>query len=632
MNKKKIYLSLLLLTLLFIPTVTSNAASYNYDFFKNPVYSSEGLAYKDTFYLPDMLSGSSYDITAEPLALRKDVASFSKLSDIYVDDVTRKMYILDSRDKDTTSIKINAQFTKDGVVVKEAIDIMSNSAVYIVDEEFKVEKSFDVLQPTEEVVEKLALHYGVDKDHPEAFTDKQIKSADMINKDTRRCPYFLADIDGDSNYEPVMVCYGAEGIYVQNGYIFIADKYNSRILRVNPSLGYMVDEVYLTPNDITFYQIGSTEEQNARTTFLPSKIAVDGDNRVYTIASSTYEGIIEYNPDGEFNRFIGKNLVSKRSWWTFLLTDAQYESLALNNPNQFTNLIIDERNLIYATAKPDADATVAQEMIKLINTSGKDVLKRNGYVTPDGDVNYSRYVKPAITGSSIFVAVDVNKSRIYSVIDETRCRIFTYDDEGNLLYVSGEKGTYADTLQKPVALSYFENDSNEYLLVLDQESKSMLVYETTEFGKLVNNATDLYLNNKIDEAKIEWEKVVKMNSNYELGYIGIGKSILREANVISESDPEFASIEDLDERAEAIKEAQLATYKKAMEMFELGHDKEYYSDAFKQYRNIIIKDNFSLIMTGFVLVLVAGVVLTVFKAKYKRDLARREREAVENHE
>lgn len=626
MKRKTIFLSFVLITLAFISRVTVNAASYNYDFYQNTVYSSEGLAYKDTFYLGDFITNSSYEeeIKTNPLTIKGDRTSFTAaLADIYVDDTTKKIYLLDSAFNDTTSSKVKVECTKDGKVVKTEVSITNNSTVYIINEEYKMEFSFDLLRITEEVQEKLAEYYGVSMD-PTLFTDKQITSADSIEKSTRRCPFFNASFDGGKTYEPAVVCYGADGICVAGNYIYIADKYNSRILRVNVSEGYIVDEVFLTPNDIIFYQLsdegkydeeGKLIDQQVRTTYLPSKIAVDRDGRVYTIASSTYEGIIEYNSNGEFNRFLGKNLVTKRSWWTFLLTDAQYETLSSNNPNQFTNLIIDDRNLIYATAKPDSNATVAQQMIKLINTSGSDVLKRNGYVTPDGDVKYSQFVKPAVTGPSIFVAIDSNDARIYSALDQTRGRIFTYDDEGNLLYISAEKGSLANTLQTPVGLKYFNNNQGEeYVLVLDQGSKSLLVYETTEFGKLVNEATSLYLNNKIDQAKLVWEDVVKMNSNYELGYIGIGKSILRDAN--SEKD----------------KELQLAKYKEAMEMFELGHDKEYYSDAYKQYRNILIKDNFSIMMTGFVLVLAFTVTLKVFRAKQKKDLLKAQKEASEDNE
>lgn len=621
--KKKIYfLSAILVALLLIPNLVVNAASYNYDFFKNPVYSSEGLAYKDTVYFSDTILNSTYDVNTNPLIVRKQKNTYIDLSNIFVDDATSKIYILDgaATDGGKTPIKVK---TSAG---EEVANISKNSAVYILNNEFKLEFSFDVLRISDDVKDTLLSYYGLplidENGNPtdgSMFTKAQIESTKTIEQPDRRCPFFLADIEGSGVYENVAVCYGAEGIFVSGKYIYLADTFNSRIFRINTMYNdiqdnYVVDEVFLTPNDITFYQIAIKEDQSTKSVFLPSKIAVDGDGRVYTIASSTYQGIVEYKPNGEFNRFIGKNLVSKRSWWTFLLTEEQYNKLALNLPSQFTNLVIDDRNLLYATARPDQAATTATEMIKLINTSGKDVLKRNGYVTPDGDINYSKYVKPAVTGSSIFVAIDINKSRIYSAVDQTRGRIFTYDDEGNLLYISGEQGSLSNTLKNPVALSYFTKGEEEYVLVLDKGSKSMLVYETTEFGKIVNAATDLYLNNKIAEAQTKWEQVVKMNSNYELGYVGIGKSILRDANKTSDKDE------------------QLAKYKQAMEMFELGHNKQYYSDAFKQYRNIILKDNFSIIMTGFVVVLVAGVTLAILNKKHRNDVARAAREAVENRE
>ena len=251
-------------------------------------------------------------------------------------------------------------------------------------------------------------------------------------------------------------------------------------------------------------------------------------------------------------------------------------------------------------------------MIKLINTSGSDVLVRNGYVKPDGDVKYSSYVKPAVTGPSIFVGITVNSARIFSVVDQTRGRIFTYDDEGNLLYISGQSGDLSNNIKMPSAISYFELGGEEYVLVLDQSSKTLIIFETTEFGKLVNEATRLYLNNDIDKAREKWEEVVKMNSNYELGYVGIGKSILRNANT---ADNE---------------EDKLRLYKEAMDYFTLGHNATYYSNAYKQYRNMILKKNFALFMTGAVIVAVASIVVTVLTIQNKKLIKKRQREEVEN--
>lgn len=605
MKKKLIVFALSLAILLILPVTHLNAASYNYDFFLNAVYSSEGLSYKDTIYYDQIFTGSTYDEASNLLFLGEE-ANFSTPTDLVVDKSANQIYLLDGASNDSSDTVISVKCKNSDGIVEEGLTakLKKNSAIYVLNKEYKVLYSQNVFIITEEVKNQMAAFYGISNDATDVTVD-QIESPNSIENAKHRCPYFQTLIG--TEYKDVVSCYSAEGLCIQGKYLYIADTKNSRILRLDTTQDYLCDEVYLTPNDITFYQPLSDEDQTNRITFQPTKVAVDRDGRVYTIAANAYQGIIEYKSNGEFNRFLGKNLVQKRSWWTFLLTEKQYESLALNLPSQFTNIVLDERNLLYATAKPNAADTSAKEMIKLINTSGKDVLKRNGYVKPDGDINYTRYVKPAVTGSSIFTAIDINDAKIYSVVDNTRGRIFTYDDEGNLLYVSGEQGSLSNNINTPVALSYFTNAGEEYVLVLDQYSKSILIYETTEFGKLVNEATRLYLNNDIEEAQTTWEKVVKMNSNYELGYVGIGKSILRAANI------------------ETDKAKQVAKYKEAMKMFKLGHNAVYYSDAFKQYRNITLKDNFALIMTGFVIIVVAGVALKFLNKNYQKNLRRKER-------
>lgn len=606
---KKLFVCASLIAISFmILGVKLNASSYNYNFYKDAIYSSEGLSYKDTLYFSHLFSNSPYGSLSETVNnyyLKKARSNFFSPADISIDTDTSKIYIIDSCETDNSNeAKVQVQ-TKDGL---KTATINKNSAIYVLNDEFKVEYCADIFRISPEVQATLAGYYGLEND-PTQFTIDQIQSVKTINQNDRRCPFFSATFDDGATFEVVVALYSAQGIYVRDGYLYIADTSNSRIFRCDINNNYLIDEVYLTPNDVTFYQLSSEEDQSTATVFQPAKIAVDSDGRVYTIATGTYQGIVEYKSDGTFNRFLGKNLVTKRSWWTYLLTEEQYEKLSLNLPSQFTNLVIDDRDLIYATCKPNASSTtVAAQMIKLINTSGTDVLKRNGYVLPDGDINYTKYVKPAVTGSSIFAGVAVNSSRIYSAIDQTRGRIFTYDDEGNLLYISGEKGKLSNTLDTPVGITYFEFGDEEYVLVLDKGSKSLLIYQTTEFGKLVNEATRLYLNNNIDGAKEKWEEVVKMNSNYELGYVGIGKSILRSANTATDTDE------------------KLRLYKESMEMFTLGHNSNYYSSAYKQYRNIILKQNFGLIMTGGVIVIVLGVTLTVYKAVYKKNKVKKERE------
>lgn len=622
--KKKILFLTILLTFLLVPTFVIGAYSYNYDFFKNPIYSSEGLTFKDAISYSEIFTHQENYKDSDNFIGGAKVNKFIDLSDLAV--YGNEIYLLDGAATASTdnAIKIDALYKNpegEGSVVDE-VTIMKNSGIYILNSDYSIKERLNIFEVTDEAAKILAESYYYqdvdgkrsylfDPNNLEKITKEEIEAATILvdkTVKTIRAPFFGYDLHKEpageaTKYETCVLLNSANGLYVTEDYIYVADSGNARILGINKN-GYIVDKVYTTPNDEgTFYMFNYADDATTKILYQPSKIVVDGSGRLYTIAKNTYQGIIEYNQNGEFNRFLGKNLVTKRSWWAFLLSEQQYAKLSLNLPSEFTNLTLDDRQLIYATAQPDASATTAAEMIKLINTSGKDVLKRNGYVTPDGDIKYASYLKPAIEGSSKFTAIDVNKDRIYSVADKTRGRIFTYDEEGNLLYVSGEKGNLDSNIKNPVALKYFTvtnkatNEDLEYVLLLDQGAGTLMIYETTQFGKLVNEATSLYLNNDIHGAKAKWEEVAKMNSNYELAYVGIGKSLLRNGK-----------------------------YQEAMRYFELGHNAEYYSDAFKQYRNDLLKENFGILMTGIVIIVVAGVALTVTKKIYAKNLARSKRE------
>ena len=437
----------------------------------------------------------------------------------------------------------------------------------------------------------------------------------------------------------------ASGITVTKDGMYIADSGNARIIRVNKQgEEWVVDGVYLTPNDNIFYQISSNisiVDVTGVTLFNPQKVAVDQTGRLYCIAQNVYEGIMEFHTSGSFNRFLGKNEVVAnplKKFWTKIFSETQIASLNLDLPPEFTNIAMDENGFLYATSHPDADATTNANMVKMINTSGKDIMKRNGYVTPDGDAVYltTSTEEGVIIGMSNLVGITVSKNGNFTIVDELRGRLFTYDNEGNLLYITGEQPggnsssgstTLSSSIIDPVAIRYFYRDSGEVdengnpiqeevLLVLDTVSKSIILFQTTEFGEAVNKATELYQNGIVQDeylldangeivldsegnpiieqygAETYWQQVVKMNTNYELAYLGIGKALLRRGE-----------------------------YKEAMDYFELAHSATYYSKAYSEYRDAILSKNFSWIMTAVILVVVLWIVLSYRKYLKKKNLA-----------
>lgn len=479
-----------------------------------------------------------------------------------------KIYLLDAKHQYKEKVYIN----------EVEVEVQGRSRIFVINSEMKwIEESHEFLI-TEYVRQKLDDFYQF-KTPLNAITPDIVKSNDL----TTKAPY--VPYSADSSRAAIYLT-SAEGIMVTEKYIYVADTKNSRIIKMTKE--FLVVEVYLTPKDPIFFQYDGSETlaTTLKTVFKPQKIAIDSNERVYVVSQGVYEGIMEYGPKGTFNRFMGKNEVVAnplKIFWAKLFSEAQLQKIALDLPPEFTNITINN-DFLYTTSKPDPGAPNASKMIKAINTSGKDILKRNGYVTPDGDARYITFSNiPGTTiGPTIFSAITVNSIGNYTAADSKRGRLFTYDSEGNLLYISGEKGQLSNSINDPVAVAYFtlpsttpEAEDEELVLVLDRASKSIVSYSTTTFGKLINKATELYLKNDILGAEQYWREVIKMNSNYELGYVGIGKSLLRNGE-----------------------------YYEAMQYFKLGHSSKYYSKAFQLYRDQYLKDNFDWIMSSILLIVI----------------------------
>ncbi len=385
------------------------------------------------------------------------------------------------------------------------------------------------------------------------------------------------------------------GLDVRDSGIFIADAGNKRIVKLNHD--FKVLAVYDKIDDPTFKQPDvDDEEEEDKIDFIPSKITVDSSGRMYVVARNAFEGIIELESNGSFNRFTGVNPVQLSPTEIFtrwFMTEEQLNKLPRYLPTEYTNIVMDNRNFMYATASASSDtgdtsATSSNErMIQLINPKGVDVLTRTrAYFPPQGDVQYVTSINNyVVDGPSHFVDIAITDNGIYSVLDSKRARIFTYDSDGNLLYINGEEGTQSDKLSiNVVSLGYL----NDELLVLDKQAREVIVFELSAFGKAVNQAVAFYEDGDFVAAKNSWEEVIKFNTNYEIAYNGIGKYYLRTGQ-----------------------------YKLAVDYFKLGHDHYYYSKAFKAYRNEIIKDNFGWIV-GSILAISAGLItFSVIKKRKK---------------
>ena len=363
-------------------------------------------------------------------------------------------------------------------------------------------------------------------------------------------------------------------------YLYICDTGNNQVLVVDYESYDATHKTFKIVDIIT-----SPKEELGEAQFRPSKTIVDAAGRIYVIATDVREGIMEFSAEGDFNRYIGTNYVKMSAWdifWRNFSTESQLAGTDLILQTSFTGMAY-KNNMIYATSyaiQSNGQITDDKNMIKKINPSGKDVLRRNGYTIPMGDFKYHKSNDGYAYNPSNLECIAVNEYGVYTVVDSNRDRLFTYDNEGNLLYISGGTGTQIDKISSPKAIQYL----GENLLVLDSDKKAIIVFEPTDIAKVINSAIKCEYEGRVDDEYIDgqlyygaahyWEQVIELNANYEYAYVGIGKKYMNAKD-----------------------------YKQAMYYFELGFDADYYGKAYKQYRDSLIKEYFAPVaITAFVLI------------------------------
>ncbi len=301
--------------------------------------------------------------------------------------------------------------------------------------------------------------------------------------------------------------------------------------------------------------------------FTPLKVSVDYAGRVYCVAQNMFEGIMVFETNGEFTGFFGTIEVSISAWdkfWRKLATKEERSQQQLFIPTEFTGIDIDEEGFVYASNVDNAGL----QAVRRLNPKGEDVIRKGFNANLGGDIQINGTTQYA--GASKIVDVVYREKGMYSLLDSKRGRIFTYDHEGNLLYIFAGLGTQAGTLTTPVAIEY----AGDRLLALDSKQASILIYGETEYGRLINEAVGLRFDGDESKAVALWEEVLRMDENNELANIGIGKAYL-----------------------------SAGENEKAMEYLKRGMSQDYYSVAFKRFRNEVLKENIQWVLTGAVVLI-----------------------------
>ena len=261
-----------------------------------------------------------------------------------------------------------------------------------------------------------------------------------------------------------------QGVFVtEQGHMFVADTYNMRI-------------VHFDADGSCINIIGAPETDNPGAfpeyfRFRPSHVAVNSYGRVYVTVEGLYEGLIELDLDGNFRTFLGAPRVRLSPWqyfWYRIASDEQRSRMALLLPTEYSSVHLDDRGFILTTVA-SSDVAVEQ-LIRKLNPAGKDILRRDGFHPPMGDIHPG--TDSQITGYSILVDIVGRENDIYSVLDRRRGRIFTYDGHGNLLFINPATTEIAveDLVSGNIWYSNPQNRHSERGLALQKTSSQFSIF------------------------------------------------------------------------------------------------------------------------------------------------------------
>lgn len=440
------------------------------------------------------------------------------------------------------------------------------------------------------------------------------ESNDYIIEDSRRIPIpesyvfreIITDFTGPED-EPVMLN-AAEDIFINSrDFIYIADTGNNRVLKLTPE--GKIDKVYRGPSD--------------KPLFSPQGIYADNEGNLY-IADTGNERLVHLSSDGEFvEEFIlpdssilgesftfdvtkiclnntgyiyavkGQNIMVLDAFNRFrgflgqseigfsfvdfflriVASDEQKKAISKRLAAAYTNISVGRDGAIYATS---LDPIYGE--IKKLNSVGLNIYPKGTEGFGEKRTEDMKDTKP------YFIDLAVDDYGIVAALEGNTGKIYVYDTEGNLLCVFGGIGEQKGKFQNPSSIAI---NSQGDLFIIDRDMNSVQVFEATKFINLVKEAVTLYANGEYPKAYDVWKEVLAIDENYRLAHTGLAKVLLKQG-----------------------------AFYEAMTEYMLANDAEGYSEAFGEYRHLLIRKHFTVFAVVLILtaLLLWGLIVLIRKS------------------
>ncbi|MBQ2876071.1 MAG: YIP1 family protein [Clostridia bacterium] len=371
--------------------------------------------------------------------------------------------------------------------------------------------------------------------------------------------------------------------------IFVCDTQNRKVVVFDKDFNY--ERTITVPDDPAEGE--TTTSLITKKDFAPTAIAVDIYGRIFVVSKDCFSGIVVMSGEGDFTGFIGAQKITADPLtllWEKFQSVEDRESNFRELPDPYNNIAVDDLGFVYATIsfsnvadkKNQLEAIKGKEAayspVKKLNSVGKEILKRNGFFDPGGEVDV---LLP--TEVSTITDIAIGNEGSWSILDKSRSRIFTYDSNGNLLFAFGDTGNQIGNGASYTAMTYqvlYDEKTGKdvyNLVLLDQTGGDfrLMVYHPTDYYELIMNALHNQNEHNYSATIQYWQDVLTRNNNFDLAYVGIGKALYN-----------------------------LGDYEGAMEMLKNAYETEVYSLAFAAMR----KDILSRWLLPLIIVLIVALV------------------------
>ncbi len=368
----------------------------------------------------------------------------------------------------------------------------------------------------------------------------------------------------------------AQGLYVKDGIIYIADTTNYRVLLSD--MASRVQKQILKPEQL---------EKSVEVPFRAIKVILDDENNMYVLSDSINMGALVFDANGKFKSFFGSNevTVTKDVIMNYIkkkfLTKEQTRGLQKYTPISLANFDMDSRGFLFTVTSTD-QIRVSYDFsntVRKLNYSGDNVFNTDYGKLSFGDVEWDR--QNTVTNTS-FKDIDIDKDGFIFTLDASRGKVFQYSEEGQFLSVFAGLGNQLGLFSNPSAIETI----NGKVYVIDAIAGNITVFAETEYGALVKKATLSLKTNRPDESIELWNQVLRFNTNNEYAYYGLGLAYEAKGD-----------------------------YESAMENFRLAQSRAEYSKSFREYRKVYARENIWWIL----LIAIAIVFAVVFLVKKIRS-------------